>query len=53
MNTLVTTTATHLPLAKTTHLRFLGTKAVLDVKHILGNDGSMLIVFDYTAKRNQ
>ena len=51
MNTLVTTTSTHLPLAETTHLRFLGTNVVLDIKHILRNDGFMLIVFYYTAKQ--
>ena len=53
MNTLVTTTSTHLPLAETTHPRFLGTTVVLDVKHILRNDGFMLIVFYYTAKTNK
>ena len=53
MNTLVTTTSTHLPLAETTHPIFLGTTLVLDVKHILRNDGFMLIVFLPYCENNQ
>ena len=53
MNTLVTTTSTHLPLAETTHPRFLGTTVVLDVKHILRDDGFMLIVFLLYCKNKQ